>query len=555
MKSEYGMLRAAALLTGACLLAGTTGGSRADERSTQAGTDRVAPMKQRLRTLMKRAPYRGVVPCGEGVLCAAEVDAIVLAAAATMSSDTMTVAVSDRVGNILALFREPGVLPTDAADAERAVGLARTAAFFSNNQAPLSSRTVRFISGIHFPPGIGNTPNAALYGIENTNRGCVRVPFGLGDFVPEARSPVGVSLDLPCNGLDRSGCGTGIVTGKPGPSDEPSSAVDPGGVPIFRPGPNGTAIVLGGIGVVGLPADQAEFTAFTAATAGGTLPVPVFPLPEPRNVFIDGVRLPFVNQVSRPSGTSTGASAGTYDPAFLPKDGKAAPEGDLVGPLDGTVLTSAQVRVIVDQAIAAARRTRANIRLPLGLCTRMVISVVDVDGTILALYRMPDATVFSIDVAVTKARNVVYFSGAGSADLPFVPPGTAVTNRTISFGAQPLFPPGIDSSPDSPGPFFGLFTQDLGLACTQGSQLQNANQSGIVFFPGSMPLYIGGQLVGGLGVSGDGVEQDDYVTFFGAAGFLPDESIWANTVFIPTSEGDVRLPFLKFPRSPESCTP
>jgi len=33
-----------------------------------------------------------------------------------------------------------------------AVALARTGAFFSNDEAPLSSRTVRFISGIHFPP-------------------------------------------------------------------------------------------------------------------------------------------------------------------------------------------------------------------------------------------------------------------------------------------------------------------------------------------------------------------------------------------------------------------
>ena len=46
----------------------------------------------------------------------------------------------------------------------------------------------------------------------------------------------------------------------------------------------------------------------------------------------------------------------------------------------------------------------------------------------------------------------------------------------------------------------------------------NANQSGVVFFPGSAPLYRNGVMVGGLGVSGDGVEQDDYVTAGGAAG-------------------------------------
>ena len=56
---------------------------------------------------------------------------------------------------------------------------------------------------------------------------------------------------------------------------------------------------------------------------------------------------------------------------------------------------------------------------------------------------MSDATVFSVDVAVAKARNLAYLSSqqANPLDLPGVPLGTAVTNRTISFGAQPFFPP------------------------------------------------------------------------------------------------------------------
>ena len=89
----------------------------------------------------------------------------------------------------------------------------------------------------------------------------------------------------------------------------------------------------------------------------------------------------------------------------------------------------------------------------------MAIAVADLDGTIIGLYRMPDATVFSIDVAATKARNMVYFNSAtrSTADLPGVPIGTAVTNRTIGFGAQPLFPPGIDGT--QPGPFFTLYTK------------------------------------------------------------------------------------------------
>ena len=72
------------------------------------------------------------------------------------------------------------------------------------------------------------------------------------------------------------------------------------------------------------------------------------------------------------------------------------------------------------------------------------------------------------------------------------------------------------------------------------------NQSGVVFFPGSEPLYINGNLVGGLGVSGDGVDQDDYVTAGGAAGFEPSAAIRADQITI----GGVRLPYLKFPRNP-----
>ena len=73
-----------------------------------------------------------------------------------------------------------GNFSTQVSANDVAIGLARTGAFFSNNQAPLTSRTVRFISGVHFPPGVSDTQNADLYGIENTNRGCT-LSAGLGD--------------------------------------------------------------------------------------------------------------------------------------------------------------------------------------------------------------------------------------------------------------------------------------------------------------------------------------------------------------------------------------
>ncbi|HVT56830.1 MAG TPA: heme-binding protein [Thermoanaerobaculia bacterium] len=470
--------------------------------------------------------------CADGAaLAAAEVDGLVRAAAGADVGEGMTVAVVDRAGRVLALFRKAGA---DPADGDRAVGLARTGAFFSNDQAPLSSRTVRFISGIHFPPGIERTPNAALYGIENTNRGCsLHVAFNQGKAVPPAGSLAGGA----CQGAAQAGCGTGPVTGKADPFDSDPGAVDPGGLPVFRGG-----AVVGGIGVTGVFPELAEFAAFTAIASGGFLPA----VAAPGVVFIDGVRLPFVRQTRRPDFTSPGSPAGAY--ALGPLAGGCAPDGYLVGPAAGSRLAAAEVDRIVQQAITAAGRTRAAIRLPLGSRTRMAIAVGDLDGRILALYRMPDATVFSIDVAAAKARNVVYFSAgtpSASADLPGVPAGTAVSNRTLSFGSQPFYPPGIDGS--GPGPFFALLEHDRLNPCTQGSQQAGPDQNGVVFFPGSLPLYRGGALVGGLGVSGDGVEQDDYVSFLGAQGFVPPEEIWADRVFI----GGVHLPFLKFPRNPE----
>ena len=472
-------------------------------------------------------------PPVETPLSAADVQLVVQNAALSANAP-LVIAVTDRVGNILAVFRNPSAPTTSSGnfgasvDAnELAVALARTAALFSNSQAPISSRTVRFISGIHFPPGVANAPNADLYGIENTNRGCpLNASFLPGKSVPPARSINGTTLGL------------GVLTGKLNTDDSDPTAVNPGGVPLFK---NGFAV--GGVGVVSSSTDIAEYAAFSGASLSGFLPTSA-QLPPPGVVIIGGIALPLVNQTTAPPGVGTGSTSGTY--VAGPSSGVLPPVDDLVGPNAGVAgLTQADVTTIISQAVATAEATRAVIRLPASSPTRMTIAVTDLDGTILALHRMPDATVFSVDVAVAKARNVIYYSNPPAApDLPGIPSGTAVTNRTIGFGAQPLFPPGIDGS--GPGPFFPLFLADLAQPCTQGSQSANPNQNGVVFFPGSVPLYKNGVLVGGLGVSGDGVDQDDYVTNGGAQGFTAPDSIRADQVVI----NGVRLPYLKFPRHP-----
>ncbi len=91
--------------------------------------------------------------------------------------------------------------------------------------------------------------------------------------------------------------------------------------------------------------------------------------------------------------------------------------------------------------------------------------------------------------------------------------------------------------------------------------------NGMQIFPGGVPLYKldattnTGILVGAIGISGDGIEQDDNVAFAGAGGFVPggigdfqrfgtnirraDRVILSNIRFL-------RLPYVKFPRAPYS---
>jgi uncharacterized protein GlcG (DUF336 family) len=470
-------------------------------------------------------------------LTQSEVTQIVTAAALSAAPDTMVIAVVDRQGKVLAVFRKPNAPNTapgnfsaleDSNDV--AVALARTGAFFSNNQAPLTSRTVRFISGIHLPPGVTNQPPADLYGIENTNRGCTLSAELEGHGFKPA-SPISGTKPL------------GIITGNKYNHDSDPNTVNPGGIPIYRGN-----VLVGGVGVTGVPPDVAEYAAFKGATSTGFGDF-FSHLPPPGAVFLGGVVLPAIDNTSPPNGAGTGTMiGGTWFVAAT--DGTGTPaEGDLVAAVAGSGgLSAADVTAILNNAEAEANLTRAAIRLPEGSRARMVIAVADMDGTIIGLRRMPDATVFSIDVAATKARNMVYFNGSSrlASDLNQVPMGTAVTNRTISFGAMPLFPPGIDGSGD--GPFFNLYTMDTANPCTQGFQsgAPNDKKSGIVFFPGSAGLYKNGVLVAGLGVSGDGVDQDDFVTSAGTTGFEAPAAIRADQISI----NGIRLPYFKFPRNP-----
>src|ERR1700678_3262922 len=166
-------------------------------------------------------------PPATQTLSQADVQMVVQAASTAAQSDAMAIAVVDRMGRILAVYvgpsapaPSPGNFGAAIPTADLAVALANTGAFFSNDQAPLTSRTVRFISGIHFPPTIMYTANAPLYGIENTNRGCsLNADFIPGQEIPPARFMHGTQTGL------------GPLTGKANQNDTDPTAVNPGGVP------------------------------------------------------------------------------------------------------------------------------------------------------------------------------------------------------------------------------------------------------------------------------------------------------------------------------------
>jgi uncharacterized protein GlcG (DUF336 family) len=607
------------------------------------------------------------------LLTASDVQTLLERASAATTSDDAIVAVVDRNGTILGVNVENGVSAQLKQNPEKldfaidgAVSLARTAAFFSSDQAPLTSRTIHDLSlstvtqrevnsdpsiidpnstargpgfvapveiGGNFPPNVAQTPLVDLFGIENTNRDSYLNPGadaikGTPDDIPLQDRfninpqfvPAGQTLSAPLSYAES------LLT----PQQQRDPAVNhfqsrgigtlPGGIPLFKDGE-----LVGGIGVffpgtTGYATEEnsslsqtfdpskpdrtleAEFIALAAAggssgagfpvgTLGGIAPLPGFDIPF-GSIDLAGITLNIIgpggtagphNLISYADGHfAIGQGdpvAGTFEPVNPQGDkflsGKPVPQGWLVTPHAGIGLSAAAVQQIIDQGINEAQQTRAQIRLPLGSTTEMAFAVTDETGAVLGLYRMPDSTVFSIDVAVAKARNVAYYNDAAQLQpkdqVPGVPAGTAFTNRTFRYLASPFFPVGINGSP--PGPFsilngpginpttgldtsnplpaFAYDTTVFGFDAfhpnTNFQQKTNlANQNGIVFFPGSSGVYSSTTLIGGFGVSGDGVLQDDFVTNAGIAGFDAPIEIRADM----TSVRGVRLPYLKFPRNP-----
>jgi uncharacterized protein GlcG (DUF336 family) len=254
-------------------------------------------------------------------------------------------------------------------------------------------------------------------------------------------------------------------------------------------------------------------------------------------------------------------------PRYPPRGGTDA------GTLGAATLTASEVRSVLTHALNVAAKARAQIRRPLGSSARVTISIVDTNGAVLGIVRSQDAPVFGADVSLQKARSAVLFSSSTAAafldglpdanylDGTSVPIGEyvtaaqtffadptalatgdmAVSDRAIGNIARPFFPDGLQGTPNGPfskppgqwSPFsdglqFDLVNNavlqhvtfilgggpDVGPNCTgPGTDPRIAN--GIQIFPGGVPIYRGDTLVGGIGVSGDGVDQDDMIAFLG----------------------------------------
>ena len=121
--------------------------------------------------------------------------------------------------------------------------------------------------------------------------------------------------------------------------------------------------------------------------------------------------------------------------------------------------------------IAAAERRANEIGQP------MNIAVADGGGNLVAHVRMDNAWIGSIDIAINKAFTARAFD---------------ISTRDLARFAQ------------SGDQFFGIHA---------------SNHGRVMIFAGGVPLRRGGQVVGGVGVSGGSGDQDHSVAETGAAAF------------------------------------
>lgn len=521
----------------------------------------------------------------DGKLTADDVKKVIAQAVAQAEASGLkaTIAVVDKEGNVLGVFAMSGartdtVISVPGRGARgglegrsvpatfAAISKAVTGAFLSSQGHSFTSRTASFIVQQHFPPGIDFQSSGPLFGVQFSQL------LVCSDINP--RSPLGL-------------------------------AADPGGLALYKNGVEAGGVGIEGDGAYTLDLDPSdddqpvEELVARAATRGFETPAAI----QGDKIIVNGIRFPFVNtpMPSAPSAQSFDQLHGqvVVIPGLAPGIRAAQPSTFTVKTIDssapagrvdsrffpfksGSVLSASEVQQIIAQAARQAFITRAAIRQPENSAAEVNISVVDVDGTVLGVFSTIDAPVFGFDVCVQKARTAAFYSspvaGARLRSAGFgayvdaalkdglkLDGSVAFTDRTGGFLSRPFFPDGIDGTEHGPfsvpidsfSPFNDGLQLDLLLKalnkaldqgifspgdCTGISNIAN----GIQIFPGSVPLYKNGRLAGAIGISGDGVDQDDLIASMGSAGFEAPVDIRADRIFVR----DVRLPYVKFPRHP-----
>ncbi|MFY9558577.1 MAG: heme-binding protein [Blastocatellia bacterium] len=518
-------------------------------------------------------------------------------AQAESSGFKATISVVDKEGNILGIFRMTGarnditigggtrcaasnslnnpicgleglrlgLLPVSDGATLAAISKAVTGAFLSSQGHSFTTRTASFIVQEHFPPGVNFQGGGPLFGVQFSQ-------FLICSDI-NARSPLGL-------------------------------AADPGGIALYKNGVEVGAIGVEGDGAYTLDLDPSdddqpvEELVARAATRGFETPPEI----QGDKIIVNGIRFPFVNTAMPPAAPAQG-----FDQlrgqvltlgALAPGIRGAQPSGFKVSTIDssvpagrvdnrfpikaGSVLSRSEVLQILIQGARQAFITRAAIRQPLNSAAEVNISVVDVDGEVLGIFSTIDAPIFGFDVCVQKARTAAFFSKASAAaelrsrgfgryvdaaanDGVKLDGSVAFSDRAQGFLERPFYPDGIDDTENGPfsvpiedfSPFNDGLQLDLLIGaigrfvtsgtfspadCTGIPSLKN----GIQIFPGSVPLFKNGKLAGAVGVSGDGVDQDDLVASMGSAGFEAPLNIRTDRVFVR----GIRLPYVKFPRHP-----
>lgn len=539
------------------------------------------------RRFLTAQPLRDAADYNSERLTADEV-ATLLANAASQAAPRQIIVITDREGVILGAVGTRKLAPGGSSRFDltfgKAIARARTAAYFASTGEAFTTRTARFIVQDHFPHPVQNTPGGPLYGVEFSTQ-----PFS---DIPQANAK-----DLPAGALPLN------ISG------------DPGGIPLFKNG-----IPVGGIGVAGdgrdvavrqdlipllsdVPKTGQQFYNGTeehdldeqVALAGAQGFLANEKITAPR-ILIDGLALPYtfdqpasgkpvkslVKLRSQDGLRVITAPAASFSPPFY-RATFGGVEGELKNPNPAAVnfgiidsndstsparkLVAADVEGIIADAVKQSIGIRGGIRLPTGLPARVHVAVVDRDGDVLGVFRMDDGTNFSYDVAVQKARTAAFFSDDTHA----------FSTRAVGFLAQAFFPPGTNQT--GPGPLFKIQNE----LSTNPANFNGPLRNGITIFPGGIPLYKKGKLVGAVGISGDGVDQDDMIAYAGGQRFAPPKSIRSdflgeqsivsfmtarvtqliNEFTLTRKTGrfalrrlnagldDIRLPYVKFPRNPE----